>query len=223
VSTRTPAVIPGPYPPVEAPPWEEPFDIAGHMAQSAQLREQLERAAARGDIGAAQQLHAELQAATARFEHHQQRLIGSQPPPPRGPEDGEEERLGKQLSSLAKRAQALEAKKKRILMAQADEAEPDFSEAADIDSELEELAYEKRGLEERQEEINAFHASREDYRKRMNLYRRSRMKAAAEKRRRAKLAKLAEAVMPQLKDIRDLARSCGDKEITERIIAMLRR
>jgi hypothetical protein len=222
MSTRPP-VVPGAWPGVVPQDEPEPFDIAARMAQAASLREELERAAQRGDVGAAQALSAELQAAAARLQHHQQRLIDSQPPPPRGPEEGEEERLGKQLALLATRAAKLESKKKKALLEEMESETPDFLAAVDIEAELEEIRYEADGLRARQAEIDAHDAEKEDARKRLAAYRKTRIRDAAEKRRRAKLAKLADAVMPQLKDIRDLARSCGDKEIAEKIIAMLRR
>jgi hypothetical protein len=205
-------------------PQDEPerFDVAGESARAANLRESLERAAQRGDIGAAQALSAELQAATARLAHHQQRLIGSQPPPPRGPEEGEEEKLEKQLSSLAARASKLEAKKKKALLAQADELEPDFSDAIACDEELQEVQYEADGLRARQAEIDAFHDNQADTRRRQTAYRRLRIRDAAQKRRREKLMRMVEQIMPQIRDIRDLSRGVGDKEAVEKIMSALR-
>jgi hypothetical protein len=74
MSTRPP-VIPGAWP--GPPPQDEPerFDIVAESSRAASLRDALEKAAERGDVGAAQALSMELQASTARMQAHQQQLI----------------------------------------------------------------------------------------------------------------------------------------------------
>ena len=177
MSERPPAVIPCnaalPYPeppPLLPPPL--PYDFGADLDRSLNLEEARRRALASGNLEQAQLISAELEQIERRMsEDADQQTKAPSPPGPLPAGKGEVRKLVTRLEALAHQAEGLEARKKKVMLAESKAAIPDLSRAVALNHEIGELEHEAAEMRARLEEIDQHNIRRNHERQHAKLLR----------------------------------------------------